>query len=71
MANPNNPQSQSQPGGTNENLNEDRDNGTQSTVQPGGQGDGAQTTGGQSVPTDGGNPAANQGGANGPQGGNR
>jgi hypothetical protein len=41
------PQSQSQPGGTNENMNEDKANGTQSQVQPGGQGDTTATTGGE------------------------
>lgn len=59
------PQSQSIPGPTNENPNEDVNNGTQAQVQPGGQGDGSQTTGGTSVAGDGGNPAANQGGASG------
>jgi hypothetical protein len=54
-------QSQSQAGPTNENPNEDVNNGTQSQVQPGEGNDAA--TG--SVPSDGGNPAANQGGSNG------
>lgn len=53
-------QSQSQPGPTNENPNEDVENGTQSTIQPGGAGDGV--PGGQPsqpvAPSDGGNPAA-------------
>jgi hypothetical protein len=65
-----NPQSQSIPGPTNENPNEDVENGTQSQIQPGGQGDGNTSTGGVSVPSDGGNPAANQGGASGQAGGN-
>lgn len=55
------PQSQSQAGPTNDNPNEDVENGTQSQVQPG-QGDDAASGG---APSDGGNPAANQGGANG------
>lgn len=65
MSNPKNPQSPSQPGPTNPNPNEDVENGTQSQIQPGGAGEGE--PGGQptqpSVPSDGGNPAANQGGA--------
>lgn len=73
MADPNNPQSQSQPGQTNENPNEDRENGTQSTVQPGGAGEelpaGQPTAPNQ--PSDGGNSAANQGGTSGSSGGNR
>jgi hypothetical protein len=60
-----NPQSKSQPGATNDNPNEDVENGTQSQIQPGGANEGV--PGGQptqpSVPSDGGNPAANQGGA--------
>jgi hypothetical protein len=73
MTNRNNPQSQSQPGGTNDNPNEDRDNGTQSTIQPGGDGQptpGGQPADGQSQPSDGGNDAANQGGTSGESGGN-
>lgn len=65
------PQSQSQPGPTYENPNEDVENGTQSTIQPGGQGEGSTTTGGVSVPSDGGNPAANQGGAASSDGGSQ
>lgn len=71
-----NPQSQSQPGATNDNPNEDVKDGNQSKIQPGGAGAGApggQPTG-PSVASDGGNPAANQGGANGegaPAGGGR
>lgn len=65
-----NPQSQSMAGSTNENPNEDVADGTQAQVQPGGQGDGSQTTGGTSVAGDGGNAAANQGGASGEAGGN-
>lgn len=64
MVEPNNPQSQSQPGPTNENPNEDRENGTQSTIQPGGAGEdlpGGQPTA-PSQPSDGGDPAANPGG---------
>lgn len=71
-------QSQSMPGSTADNPNED---GQQSTIQPGtGSGDtvGGETSGdssaagavpqapGTSTPSDGGNPAANPGGANGP-----
>lgn len=66
-----NPQSQSIPGPTNDNPNEDVANGTQSQIQPGGQGDGSTTTGGTSVPSDGGNPAASQGGASSQAGGNQ
>lgn len=58
-------QSQSQAGQTNDNPNEDVENGTQSQIQPGGANQPA--PGGEptqpSVPSDGGNPAADQGGA--------
>lgn len=62
------PQSQSQPGATNPNPNEDKADGNQSTSNTGTSGDvpAGGTTGGTSVPSDGGNPAANAGGANGP-----
>jgi hypothetical protein len=43
------PQSPSQPGPTNENPNEDKADGNQSTVQPGGAGDSTGTTGGQTT----------------------
>lgn len=68
-------QSRSIPGATADNPNED---GQQSNIQPGtgsgdtgggGTGDGstpAPTPGSPSTPSDGGNPAANQGGDNGP-----
>ncbi len=66
------PQSQSQTGGTPENPNADVAEGNQSTIQPGtGDGPDGDTYGGQSVPSDGGNPAANQGGANSTSGGNQ
>jgi hypothetical protein len=64
-----NPQSQSIPGPTGQNPNEDVADGNQSTIQPGGQGDGTTTTGGTSVPSTGGNPAAGEGGTSGTQGG--
>lgn len=57
-------QSQSIPGPTNDNPNEDVADGNQSTIQPGGQGDGTTTTGGTSVPGTGGNAAAADGGTN-------
>lgn len=41
------PQSPSQPGPTNDNPNEDVANGTQSQIQPGGEGDSTQSTGGR------------------------
>jgi hypothetical protein len=62
-------QSQSMPGPTNDNPNADVADGNQSTIQPGGQGDGASTTGGTSTASTGGNPAAADGGANGPAAG--
>jgi hypothetical protein len=73
------PQSQSIPGPTADNPNED---GQQSTIQPGtGSGNtvGGESTGdgntpaptGTSVPSDGGNAAANQGGSNAPAGPNQ
>ncbi len=70
MARNQNPQSQSQPGATNDNPNEDVADGNQSTIQPGaGERPPSGEFGGESNASDGGNAAANQGGANGPAAG--
>ncbi len=69
----NEPQSQSQAGATNKNPNEDVADGNQSQVQPGNGEQGGQVgnnpTPGTSTPSDGGNPAANQGGPSSTNGG--
>lgn len=67
------PQSQSQPGATNENPNADVADGNQSTSDTSTSGDvpAGGATGGVSVPSDGGNAAANQGGTSAPAGPNQ
>ncbi len=58
------PQSQSQTGGTPENPNADKADGNQSQIQPGtGNNPAGGTYGGESQPSDGGNQAADAGGA--------
>lgn len=64
------PQSQSIPGPTADNPNEDVADGNQSTIQPG-TGDGGTPTPAPGQPSTGGNPAAADGGNNSSYGGNQ